>query len=88
MSWYASLRFGFLVALDVETQIGLILDQLGADVGGHHDDGVAEIDLPAAGVGEVALFHDLKEHIVRFGMRLLDLIENHDRVWAAADGFG
>ena len=79
---------GFLVALQLEAERGLLLDLLRADVGGHDDDGVAEIHRVAARIGEVALFHDLQQHVVHFGMRLLDLVENHDGVRAAAQGFG
>ena len=49
---------------------------------------VAEVHLVPAGIGELALFHDLQQHVVRFGMRLFDLIKDDDGIRAAADGFG
>ncbi len=32
----------------------------------------------AARIAEVTLFHDLEEHVVRLGVRLFDLVEDHD----------
>ncbi len=34
---------------------------------------------------QVPFFHDLQQHVVRFGMGLLDLVEDDDRVRPAAD---
>ena len=67
---------------------GLALDHIRADVGGHDDDRIAEIDFAAAGIGEVAFFHDLQQHVMRFGMGLFDLVKDDDRVRPAAQGFG
>ena len=53
-------------------------DLLRADVRGHDDDGVAEVDLAALGVGQVAVLHDLEQHVERFRVRLLDLVEQDD----------
>jgi hypothetical protein len=39
-------------------------------------------------IAEVTFFHDLQQHVVDFGMRLFDLIEDDDGVRAAAQGFG
>ncbi len=80
--------FGLFIALQLEAERGLFLDLFRADVGGHHDDGVAEIHRAALGVREMAFFHDLQEHVVDFGVGLLDLVEDHDGVRAAAQGFG
>ncbi len=79
---------GGFVAFHLETQPGLLLDQVGADVGGHHDDGVAEVHLAAFGVAQVSFLHNLQKHVVNFGMRLLDFIEHDDRIRSAAQGFG
>ena len=40
------------------------------------------------GIREMPFFHDLQQHVVRFGVGLLDLVKDHDRVRAAADGLG
>ena len=80
--------FDDFVALERKAQRALALDHVGADVGGHDDDGVAEIHFVTAGIGEMAFFHDLQQHVVRLGMGLLDFVENDDRVRAAAQRFG
>jgi len=38
----------------------------------------------AFGIGEMTFFHDLQQHVVDFGMRLLDFVENYNRIRAAA----
>ena len=48
------LLFDDLVALEGEAELRLAPDQLRADVGGHDDDGVAEVHLAAAGIGQMA----------------------------------
>ena len=80
--------FLLLVFLDRESQAGLPFDHVSPDVGGHHDDGVAEVHFTAPRVRELALFHDLKEHVVGFRMCFFDLIKDHDGVGSAAQGFG
>ena len=82
------LFFDRLIARQLEAKPGLALDQVRADVGGHDDDRVAEVDLVALGIREMAFFHDLQQHVVRFRMGLLDFVKDDDRVRAAADGFG
>ena len=67
---------------------GLALDQLRADVRGHDDDRVAEIDLAAEGVGHLALLQNLQEQVHHVRVRLFDFVEEHDGVGPAADGFG
>ena len=47
----------------------------GAGIGGHDQDHMAEVDLLAAVVGQLAVVHDLQEHIEQVGMRFLDLIK-------------
>src|SRR5438270_396975 len=59
-----------------------------ADVAGHDDDRVLEVDDPALGVGQTAVFHDLKQDIEDVGVSLLDLVKQHDRVRPAAHGLG
>ena len=59
-----------------------------ADVRGHDDDGVAEVDRAALGIGQAAVVEDLQQHVEDVGVRLLDLVEEHDRVRLAAHGLG
>ncbi len=51
-----------------ETDFGIASDEIGAEVRGHDDDGVAEVDLPAKGIGEASLFEDLQEDIHHVGV--------------------
>ena len=62
--------------------------QLGADVGGHEDQRVLEVDLVAVGVGEHAVLEDLQQQVGDVGVRLLDLVEQDQRVGLAADALG
>ena len=61
----------------------VIEDAMAADVRGHDDDRVAEIDRVALTVGQTALVENLQEDVEDVGMRLLDLVEEHD---ASTDG--
>ena len=81
-----------LVVLDLlpllEPEVGASLDDVGADVRGHDDDGVAEVDPPAERVGQVAVVHHLQQHVEHVRVRLLDLVEEDDRVGAPAHALG
>ena len=46
-----------------------------AGIGGHDEDGVAEIDGLAVVVGELAVVHHLEEDVEQVRVRLLDLVE-------------
>ena len=66
-----------------------VLEQvLGADVAGHDDDRVAEVDPATLRVGQVPVLEDLEEHVEDLGMGLLDLVEQHHRVALPAHGLG
>ena len=69
------LRQLVLVSTVTEAKGGITRDLLGADVRGHDDDRVAEIDLASLGVRQIAILHDLKEHVERFRVRLFDFIK-------------
>ena len=49
-----------------------------AEVGGHDDDRVLEVDHATLTVGQATLFEDLQERVEDVGVRLLDLVEQHD----------
>ena len=51
-----------------------------ADVRRHDDDRVAEVDCAPLRVGQAPLLENLQQDVEHIGMRLLDLIEQHDRV--------
>src|SRR5262245_29903082 len=55
-------------------------DQVGADVGGHDDDGVLEVDLATLTVLEAALVEHLIEELDDVGVGFLDLVEEHHAV--------
>ncbi len=60
----------------------------GARVRGHDQDHVAEIDLLAVVVGELAVVHDLQQHVEQIRMRLLDLVEQQHAVRMLVDAVG
>jgi hypothetical protein len=49
---------------------------------------MAEIDLLAAMVGQLAVIHDLQEHIEHVRMRLLDFVEKEHAVRMLVDAVG
>ena len=63
-------------------------DLLRADVRGHDQDRVREVDRPALAVGQAAVVHDLQQHVEDVGVRLLDLVEQDHRVGAPAHRLG
>ena len=60
----------------------------GADVGRHDDDRVAEVDRVALGVGDAAVVEHLQQGVEHVRVGLLDLVEEHHRVRAAAHRLG
>ncbi len=70
-----------------ESQGAAPLHILGAQVRGHDQDRVAEVHHVALAIGHAAVIQDLQKGIPDFGVRFLDLIEQHHAVWAAADCF-
>ena len=67
---------------------GQVGDDLAAQVRGHDDDGVAEIDGPPLAVGQPAVVEHLEQDVEHVAVGLLDLVEEHDRVGPAADRLG
>ena len=74
--------------LALEAEALALLQVLGADVGGHDDDGVLEVDGVAEAVGELAVFKDLKQDVEDIRVRLLDLVEQDDGVGRTLDALG
>ena len=54
------------------------------EVARHDEHGVREVDRAALTVGEPAVVEQLEQHVEHVGVGLLDLVEQHDRVRAAA----
>ena len=63
------------------------LDDGRADVAGHDDERVFEIDRAALAVGQPAVIEHLQQDVENVVVRLFDFVEEHDAVRAAADGF-
>ena len=61
---------------------------LRAEVGGHDEDDVAEVDGAALPVGEPPVVEHLEQDVEGLRVGLLHLVEEHDRVRAAADRLG
>src|SRR5205085_1084936 len=66
-----------LVALARE-RAAVFQDAVAADVRGHDDDRVLEIDRPPLAVGQPAVVQDLQQHVEDVMVRLLDLVEQDD----------
>ena len=54
----------------------------------HDEDDVAEVDLLAVVVGQLAVIHDLQQDVEQVGMRLLDLVEQQHAMRMLVDGVG
>ena len=65
-----------------------LLDLLRAQVGGHHDHGVAEVDRAPLAVGQAAVVQHLQQDVEHVRVRLLDLVEQDQRVRPAAHRLG
>ena len=62
--------------------------RLGARVGRHDDDDVAEVGLAAVVVGQRAVVHHLQQDVEDVRVRLLDLVEQQHRVRLLGDRLG
>src|SRR5208282_1373319 len=58
-----------------------------ADVRSHDDDGVFEVNRVAQAVGQLAVFKNLQQDVEHIRMRLLDFVEQDDRIWRPLDAF-
>ena len=65
-----------------------LLEEARAQVGGHDDDGVLEVDLVAETVGQLAVFKHLQQDVVDVRMRLLDFVQQDDGVRVALHALG
>ncbi len=67
---------------------GHVLDLVRAQIGGHHDDGVAEVHGAALAIGEAAIVQHLQQDVEHIGVRLFHFVEQDQRVRAATHGLG
>ena len=63
-------------------------EELRAEVRGHHDHRVAEVDRATLAVGQASVVEHLQQQVEHVGVRLLDLVEQHDRVRVAPHALG
>ena len=66
------------IGICLETERALLLNEARADVRGHDDDGVLEIDGVAERVGQDAVFKNLKQDVENVRMRFFDLIKQQN----------
>src|SRR5262249_30694126 len=71
----------------LESDSGALLQMPRAKVGGHDDDGVTKIYGIAETIAELAVFKNLQQNIEDVGMRLLNFVEQDDRVRSATYAF-
>ena len=67
---------------------GLTLDDLRTDVARHDQDDVLEVHVAPEAVRQPPFFHYLKKHVEDLGVRLLDLVKQHDGVRPMANLLG
>ena len=70
-----------------EAQSASLSHVFGAQVRGHDQNRIAEIHHVALTICHAAVVQNLQQRVPDFGMRLLDLIEQHDAIGASADCF-
>ena len=88
MRSYSAAAWTASVPPDAEADRRVALQLLGADVAGHDDDRVAEVDPAALRIGQVAVLQDLEEDVEDLRVRLLDLVEQDHAVALAAHRLG
>src|SRR5437773_2347763 len=72
----------------VEPHGARFLDQVRADVRGHDDQAILEVNGVPERVGDLAVLQHLEENVEHVGMRLLDLVQEDDAVGPSLDPFG
>ena len=77
----------FHVVAGSEAQRATLFEALGADVGSHDDDGVAEVDHVTPGVCKASVVENLQEQAEDVGVSLFDFVEEHDRIGFLPDFF-
>src|ERR1700721_731804 len=76
----------FAVALEAEPLPALQMPR--ADVRGHDDDRVLEVDCVAEAIGQLPVFKHLQQDVEDVAVRLLDFVEQNDRVRRALHPLG
>jgi hypothetical protein len=74
-----------LVRLEAD---GILAMSCRARIGGHDDDDIAEIDLLAVVIGQLAVIHDLQEDVEEVRVGLFDLVQQQHAVRMLVDAVG
>ncbi len=61
------------------------LKNMGSDVGGHDQDGIAKINLSTQAVSQSTVFQNLEEYLRNVGMGFFDFIKKDDSVGFASN---
>ena len=77
-----------LLARGAKANACILCDLTGTHVGRHDDHRIAEVDRLALAIGQAALLQHLQQDVEDIGVRLLNLVEQHDRVRMTAHGLG
>ena len=77
-----------LLAGGAKTDTRILRDLAGAHVGRHDNHGVAEVDRLTLAISQATLLQHLQQNVEDVGVRLLDLVEQHDRVRVTANSLG
>ena len=72
----------------LEAPVRHVLDDVTAQVRGHDDDGVAEVDGATLAVGQASVVEQLEQDVEDVGVCFLDFVEQYHRVRPAPDGLG
>src|SRR5262249_10881277 len=80
--------FAARIGVCLETERPLLLNETGANVGSHDDDGVFEVDGVAECVGQNSVFKQLKQDVEDVRVRLFDLVKQQHRVRRTFDSLG
>src|SRR6185312_7717063 len=90
---YLRLHGFILVLIDLRLILGLLesngrflIQQGCSNVGGHDHNSIAEVYRAALGVGQLAIFQNLEQHVENVGVRFLDLVKQDDAVRLASYG--
>ena len=64
----------------VEADALLLIEEAGTQIRRHDDHAVFEVDRVAEAIGQLPVFKDLQQNVVDVRMRLLDFVEQNDRI--------
>jgi hypothetical protein len=73
------LSFGLITARG-KTDGGSFTDELSANITGHNDNAVAEVNPATLGIGQMSIIKYLQEYIKHVGVSLLNLIKENQAI--------